>query len=78
MIIRGNILDINENDNKYTLINEKGVAFPVYFDGVNTHILNSEISELKNINVFKKYANIRIDYNDEDSKTIETITEKFK
>lgn len=78
MLIKGNILNIKENDYKYTLINDKNLEFPVYFDGVNTHILNYKRSELENIETLKKYANIRIDFENEDEKEIEKITTKFK
>ena len=77
MLIKGNILNIKENDYKYILVNSKGLEFPVYYDGVNTHILNYEVKELKNINTFMKYANVRIDFENEDEKSIEKITNKF-
>ncbi len=78
MLIKGNILNIKANDYKYTLVNEKNLEFPVYFDGVNTHILNYERKTLENIDTLKKYANIRIDFEDENEKEIEKITEKFR
>jgi hypothetical protein len=43
MIIKGNILDLNTNVYDYTLIDSRNRSFPVYFDGVLTHILNHEI-----------------------------------
>ncbi len=77
MIIKGNILNIKENDYKYTLVNSNNLEFPVYYDGVNTHILNYERSEVKNIDLLRNYANLRIDFEDEDEKEIEKITNKF-
>lgn len=78
MLIKGNILNIKENDYQYTLINSNNLEFPVYFDGVNTHILNYERKELNNLEIIKKYANVRIDFENEDEKEIEKLTDKFK
>ena len=78
MLIKGNILNIKENDYQYTLINSNNLEFPVYFDGVNTHILNYERKELNNLETIKKYANVRIDFENEDEKEIEKLTDKFK
>ncbi len=78
MLIKGNILNIKENDYQYTLINSNNLEFPVYFDGVNTHILNYERKELNNLETIKKYANVRIDFENEDEKEIEKLIDKFK
>ena len=42
MIIKGNILNIEKNKYEYYLIDSKKRRFPVYYDGVLTHILNCE------------------------------------
>ncbi len=42
MLIKGNILDININK-EYRLVDSKKRNYPVYFDGVNTHILDNKI-----------------------------------
>ena len=74
MIIKGNILNLKENDMTYSLIDPKGNSFPAYFDGRLTHILNHENKQLSNIDIIKKYATIRLDFFNEDSKsTISTI-----
>lgn len=78
MIIKGNILNIKENDFTYILIDGNNRKFPVYFDGVNTHVLNFENRELKNIDVLKKYASIRLNFFDEDEKTIKNLITKFR
>ncbi len=78
MLIKGNILDIKENDKDYTLINNKNEVFPVFFDGVNTHIINCKNLELKNIAILKKYADIRLEFDKEDEKFIGKLFNKFK
>ena len=42
MIINSNILDLEQNDYSYSLIDFKDREFPVYYDGVMTHIYNYE------------------------------------
>ncbi len=78
MIIKGNILNIKENDMTYTLIDGSKRSFPVYFDGVNTHVINFEKKELKNLEVLKKYASIRLIFFDEDEKTVKNVIAKFR
>lgn len=60
MLIKGNILDILENK-KYELIDLNKRSFPVFFDGVNTHVLNFD-----KINGYNNKCNIRYDFYDED------------
>ena len=69
MLIKGNILNINETSN-YKLIDSNNREFPVYFDGDNTHILNYENITKTIIN--DKY-NLRYDFYDEDSSKIKNI-----
>ena len=46
MIIKGNILNIDEGyDCGYQLIDFKNRKFPVYYDGINTHIINYELKK---------------------------------
>lgn len=74
MIIKNNILEIKENDYNYNLIDNKKRKFPVYFDGVNTHILNYQNRRIKLTDILEKVA-IRFDFYDETSDEIKkTIT----
>ena len=77
MIIKGNILELKENDMTYTLVDQKEKEFPVYYDGRLTHILNSENKDL-NVEVIKKYATIRIDLFNEDNKETQLIIKKYQ
>lgn len=64
MIIKGNILNIENNDFNYKLVDFKKRSFPVYFDGINTHIYNHEIVNLNN-EFIKDNCTLRFDfYND--------------
>ena len=65
MVIKGNILNIESGYNNYSLVDFKDRKFPVYYDGVNTHILNYEN---KNIDTgkFTGLCNFRYDFYDED------------
>lgn len=74
MIIKGNILNIESGYNNYNLIDFKERKFPVYYDGVNTHILNYE-NKVININRFTGLCNLRYDFYDEDINNIEKIVE---
>ena len=77
MIIKGNILDINKNSYEYNLVDFKMRKFPVYFDGVNTHILNYEKRELdklfENTNII-----FRLDFYNEDRDMIKNIVNKYQ
>ncbi len=46
MIIKGNILNLEKNNYNYVLIDSRKRRFPVYYDGVLTHILNWEDKNL--------------------------------
>ena len=65
MIIKGNILNIESGYNDYNLIDFKDRIFPVYYDGVNTHILNYEDKSI-DISKFTGLCNLRYDFYDED------------
>ena len=73
MIIKSNILDIEENKYDYYLKDLKDRVFPVYFDGINTHIYNHENRDLVNENV----SCLRIDFYDEDNSQVEAILKKY-
>ncbi len=70
MIIKGNILNIKSGYNNYNLIDFKERKFPVYYDGVNTHILNYE-NKIIDISKFIDLCNLRYDFYDEDINNIE-------
>lgn len=76
MLIKGNILDIVANDYKYELVDEKDRHFPVYYDGVNTHILNHEKIDLKNKDILKDYVVLRYEFFDETSEEIKKMINK--
>ena len=72
MIIKGNILEIKDNDNSYKLIDINGREFPVFYDGVNTHILNYENKSL-DIGIMKNNYNYRYDFYNENEIEIKNI-----
>ena len=61
MIIKGNILNINDNDYSYRLIDFKDRSFHVYFDGEKTHIYNYEEKSI-DLRLFNGKSSIRIDF----------------
>ena len=72
MIIMGNILNIESGYNNYNLIDFKYRVFPVYYDGINTHILNYENKNI-DISKFTGLCNLRYDFYDEDINNIDNI-----
>ena len=72
MIIKGNILGIESFYNNYNLIDFKDRVFPVYYDGVNTHILNYENKNI-DISKFTGLCNLRYDLYDEDINNIDNV-----
>ena len=72
MIIKGNILNIDSGYNNYSLVDFKNRKFPVYYDGINTHILNYENRNI-DISRFTGICNIRYDFYDEDVNNIDNI-----
>ncbi len=73
MIIKGNILDIVANDYNYDLRDEKGNAFPVYYDGENTHVLNYEPVNIQNRKLLSDYVSLRYDFYTETEDEIKRI-----
>lgn len=63
MIIKGNILNLDINKFDYKLEDFKERLFPVYYDGINTHILNYEKVNLVLQDVMNCY--FRYDFYDE-------------
>ena len=76
MLIKGNILNIIANDYKYELVDEKDRHFPVYYDGVNTHVLNYEKIDLKNKDLLKDYVVLRYEFFDETTEQIKNLLNK--
>lgn len=72
MIIKNNILDITNEMYSYNLIDIKKRKFPVYFDGVNTHILNYQNNTL-NLSDVKEKTAVRFDFFNENEKQIRNI-----
>ncbi len=77
MIIKGNILNISTKVYDYRLRDNKSRLFPVFFDGVNTHILNYQNKNLEDLDLLKKYASIRLDFYDEDIDTVKSVLARF-
>ena len=73
MIIKGNLLDIIANDYNYSIVDGKGNEFPVYYDGVNTHVLDCKNVELSNKKILKDYVVLRYDFFNETSEEIKKI-----
>ena len=71
MIIKGNILDLDVNKYSYLLEDFKNRKFPVFYDGVNTHILNYEKIENNLEHIDNCY--FRYDFFDEDVNTLSNI-----
>lgn len=63
MIIKGNILNLDSCKYSYQLEDFKNRFFPVYYDGINTHILNYEMVNLGLQDVMNCY--FRYDFYDE-------------
>ena len=71
MIIKGNILDLDINSYSYKLEDFKNRLFPVFYDGINTHILNYEMVNLGLQDVMNCY--FRYDFYDEGVNTFNNI-----
>lgn len=77
MIIKGNILNLSTKVYDYKLRDDKNRIFPVYYDGINTHVLNYEKIDLKDKELLKDYASLRLDFYDEDQETMRKIINDF-
>lgn len=77
MVIKGNILKLSTKVYDYKLRDNKGRVFPVYFDGVNTHVLNYEQVKLDDVKLLKKYASLRLDFYDEEPDKIKSIINEY-
>lgn len=77
MIIKGNVLSLDEGIYAYNLIDIKEKKFPVYFDGVNTHIKNFTIEEITSEYLLTK-CNYRLTFTTEDSRKIAETINKYQ
>ena len=71
MIIKGNILDLDNCKYSYKLEDFKNRLFPVFYDGINTHILNYEKVNLGLHDVINCY--FRYDFYDENVRDFNNI-----
>ncbi len=78
MIIKGNILNLEQDEKKYNLRNNQNKKFPVYFDGINTHILNDSILNLSSLEKIQEKMNIRFSFYDETEDEIRKIISKSR
>lgn len=78
MIIKGDILNIPQNNYEYELIDTKNRIFPVYYDGTNTHILNYKCVNSEEIEYLKNICFLRLDFYKESSASIKSIVNKLK
>ena len=74
MIIKGNILGLDKDVYSYRLVDQKNRSFPVYYDGVCTHILNWEDCH---VNYFGKFT-CRLDFYQESSSEIENVIKSLQ
>lgn len=77
MLIKNNILNINKDDFSYNLIDIKRRKFPVYFDGINTHIMNYENKKICIDKKLKNKVNIRFLFYNESIEEIKNIVKEY-
>lgn len=77
MLIKNNILNINKDDFSYNLIDIKKRKFPVYFDGINTHIMNYENKKISIDKKLKNKVNIRFLFYNESIEEIKNIVKEY-
>ena len=77
MIIKGNILHLETEDYHYYLQDFKNRKFPVYYDGVMTHILNWEKKTLSNPAIFENFR-IRLDFFEESGEEVMDIVKRYQ
>ena len=75
MLIKGNILDLKENKFNYMIKDIKDRQFPVYYDGLQTHILNYENKKINIIN--NKNITYRLDFYYETRNEIKNILRNY-
>lgn len=78
MLIKGNILNIEKNDKTYNLVDLKNRVFPVFYDGINTHILNYECHCLEDKDLLLTNQTLHFDFYDEDTETIKKVVNNYQ
>lgn len=78
MIIKGNILNINKDDYDYCLTDIKSRVFPVFYDGVLTHVMNFEQRREKLSSYLKENIQIRLDFHQETKDEVYSIIKKYQ
>lgn len=78
MLIKGNILDIEKGNKNYKLADFKKRYFPVFYDGVNTHILNYENTKRLDFTLLNNISSIRLNFYDENATTIKKIVNQYQ
>ena len=78
MIIKGNILNINKDDYDYCLADIKSRVFPVFYDGVLTHVMNFEQRKEKLSSYLKENIQIRLDFHQETKDEGYSIIKKYQ
>ena len=77
MLIKGNILDLDKNDKTYELIDVKEKKFPVFFDGVNTHVMNYEVTNKQDLKEIKDFITYRFKFDKETPDELEKIIKTY-
>lgn len=78
MIIKGNILNINKDDLDYRLTDIKSRVFPIFYDGVLTHVMNFEQRREKLSSYLKENIQIRLDFHQETKDEVYSIIKKYQ
>ncbi len=78
MINKGNILNINKDDYDYCLTDIKSRVFPVFYDGVLTHVMNFEQRREKLSSYLKENIQIRLDFHQESKEEVYNIIKKYQ
>lgn len=77
MLIKGNILDIDENMYSNKIVDFKKRTFPVYYDGTNTHILNYETTDKEMLDIQDEKVSLRFNFYDETPDEIKNIVNRI-
>ena len=78
MIIKDNILFLPENNYSYSLIDINKRKFPVYYDGINTHVLNFKYVNTKLSDKFKNKVLTRLDFYNETFEEVCSIVKEYQ
>lgn len=78
MIIKDNILSLNEDDYNYKLIDTKNRAFPTYYSKGKTHILNHTTTKASISPFLRKHCNLRFDFYLETPEEIKNTVKSYQ